>query len=148
MVDFRNCLIQIGMFDLRFRGPFHTWTNNRHAGPITDKLDRLLLNHSWLNAHPNSVATFSAPEFSDHSPCTLDLACPLPSAGTKPFRFFNYLTRHPSFCQVVETGWHDSGDYAWDLCSLYFKLKTIKSSLKTLKTIQRFKRELLNIPSY
>lgn len=34
MVDF--CLLHIGMFDLRFRGVAHTWTNKRPAGPITE----------------------------------------------------------------------------------------------------------------
>lgn len=89
MLEFRDCLIQIEMFDLRFWGPFHTWTNNRPPGPITEKLDRLLVSHSWLSSYPNSVASFSALEFSYHSPCTLDLACLLPTAKKKPFRFFN-----------------------------------------------------------
>lgn len=101
IVELRDCFIQLGVFDLRFRGSFHTWTNKRPSGPITENIDKLLVNNSWLAAYPNSVATFSAPYFSDHSPCCLVMACQLPSAGTKPFRFFNFLTKHPSFCQTV-----------------------------------------------
>lgn len=132
MVKFRDCLLQPRMFDLRFRGVSHTWTNKRPAGPIIEKLDRLLVNNAWLAAFPNSIATFFAPEFSDHSPCCLDLAVPLPTTGSKLFRFINYLIKHPSFGNMVKSSWFDGSPWAMDLASFYVKLKALKRSLKSL----------------
>lgn len=132
MMEFKDCLLSIGVFDLRFRGVFHTWSNKRPSGPITEKLGKLLVNNAWLNAYPNTIASFNAPDFSDHSPCFLDLAYPLPTMGTKPFRFFNYLTKHHSFCDVMESCWFASGPTAKNLQFFYLKLKALKRSLKTL----------------
>ncbi|KAG2314822.1 hypothetical protein Bca52824_017944 [Brassica carinata] len=97
MAEFRDTLYKMGMFDLRFQGPLNTWSNHRPESPISKKLDRLLVNSKTISLFPNSVATFLPPETSDHCPSLLDLSHQLPLAGTKPFRFFNYLTKHPLF---------------------------------------------------
>lgn len=95
MLELSHCFNNLGVFDLRFQGCFHTWFNKRPEDPITKKLDRLLVNNKWLADYPHSQAFFTAPEFSDHSPCSVNLAVPLPGSGTKPFKFFNFLTSHP-----------------------------------------------------
>lgn len=121
------------MFDIRFRGPFHTWTNKRPSEPITKKLDRLLVNNSWLSDFPNSVDTFPAPDISNHAHCSFDLAIPLPYVGTKPFRFFNFLSKHSSVCLTVEPAWSQTDSLNSHLSSFCHKLKNLKESLnKTL----------------
>lgn len=132
MTDFRNTLIQLGLFDLRYSGPCFTWSNKCPSNPIAKKLDRLLTNHPWIASYPHSQATFLAPEISDHCPNVLNLAVDLPRAGTKPFKFFNYLTKLPDFCQLVGTGWNQCGGAGLDLSHLCWKLKQIKRVLKKL----------------
>lgn len=132
MAELRDFFFHLGIFDLRFRGNYHTWTNKRPRCPITEKLDRLLVNNTWIVDFPDSVATFSAPGFSDHSHCILDLACPLPCAGTKPFRFFNFLTKHNSFSKTVEVAWAINEVMDSSLSSFCLKLKSLKRCLKTL----------------
>ncbi|CAH2037582.1 unnamed protein product [Thlaspi arvense] len=109
MLVMRDCMRQLELFDLRYQGSSFTWSNRQPADPRSKKLDRLLVNNHWLAHYRNSAATFLAPDFSDHTPCHLNLDSPLPLAGTKPFKFFNNLTTHPSFLPLVEASWIQAG---------------------------------------
>lgn len=64
--------------------------------------------------------------FSDHTPALVYLDCSSPKAGTKAFKFFNYLVTHPDFQETVTAGWEISSPEAWTLSSLSKKLKKIK----------------------
>lgn len=132
MIELRDFLLDIGVEDLRFQGNSHTWTNKRPESPITKKLDRALVNAQWFRNFPNSSATFLPHDFSDHSPCIVNLACPLPSSGTKSFKFFNHLTSLPNFLSSTKAAWTLTGSKAFDLTLLGYKLKSIKRPFKTL----------------
>ena len=105
MYQLQDCLLQLGVFDLRFIGPAHTWTNSQPSNPISKKLDRLLVNPYIVATFPNALASFLPPLISDHAPCIVDLAFSLPKAGTQPFKFQNYLTEHPKFVQLINDVW-------------------------------------------
>lgn len=132
MVDFRDCLSQMGLSDLRFQGSFYSWKNRSPDRPVAKKLDRLLINSQILNLFPGCSAFFLPPLFSDHSPCLLNLDFKIPTSGTRPFKFFNYLTKHPGFHQLVLEAWTQAGATAWTLTALSWKQKQIKSDLKQL----------------
>ena len=134
MIDFRDTLLQTGLFDLRYQGILNTWSNKQPADPIAKKLDRALVNYEWISAYPNSSAVFMAPEFSDHTPCLLNFATRLPIAGSKPFKFFNYLTKHPLFLPTVKEAWILDEIFSSTLADLSWKLKSPKSVLQRLNS--------------
>lgn len=134
MIQFRDSLLHMGLFDLRFQGSLNTWSNKCPSSPITKKLDRVLVNHEWIISVPQSSAIFLPPEFSDHSPSLIDLASTLPIAGTKPFKFFNYLTKHPSFLETVTEAWILAGISSTCLSDLSWKLKSLKSVLQKINS--------------
>ncbi|CAN6919485.1 unnamed protein product, partial [Brassica oleracea] len=58
MYQMQDCFLQAGLFDLRYLGPCHTWTNNQPDIPIAKKLDHLLVNNTTISAYPHAVASF------------------------------------------------------------------------------------------
>lgn len=132
MSDFRDCLDQLGVFDLRYQGPTFSWSNHQPTMPIAKELDRLLINDMALQSFPDAAANFLPPLTSDHCPCILSLAITLPSAGSKPFKLLNYLSKHPNFLQVVFETWVQAGSASYTLTSLCWKLKCLKNALRTL----------------
>ncbi|KAJ0231661.1 hypothetical protein HA466_0297770 [Hirschfeldia incana] len=129
---FGECLGDLGLFDLPFTGPKYTWTNKRPSDPIGKKLDRCLVNGAWILQFPSSYCEFSAPEFSDHCPCHIQMISPPPSFGSRPFKFYNLLIRNSEFLEVVKESWISAGPRAFTLRTFCFKLKSMKRPMKTL----------------
>lgn len=132
MYQIQDCFLQAGLFDLRFLGQFHTWSNNCPSNPIAKELNRLLVNCNTISAFPHATATFLPPLILDHTPCLLNLAYSLPTTCTKPFKFPNYLTRHLHFLQLMQSTWFQNGIECQILTQLCWKLKLIKRELKHL----------------
>ncbi|XP_033136094.1 uncharacterized protein LOC103837732 isoform X1 [Brassica rapa] len=132
MIEFKECLDDIEVKDLRYHGPCFTWSNKQPEDPIAKKLDRIMVNEHWIQDFPLCQAAYLAPLISDHSPGLVNLNCVLPSAGSKAFKFFNYLVTHPDFQETVTSGWEFTSSDSWNLSSLSKKQKQLKKYLKSL----------------
>ncbi|KAI8527740.1 hypothetical protein RHMOL_Rhmol12G0097800 [Rhododendron molle] len=103
-MEFNACLDTIGMDDMPFKGLWFTWSNKRGGGgDIKSKLDRVLINASWLDMFPESETTFLAPGISDHSFVLLSI---LPGISRKtPFKFFSFWMKHAEFKEELQKSW-------------------------------------------
>ncbi|XP_013690279.2 uncharacterized protein LOC106394243 [Brassica napus] len=132
MREFASCLSDIGIFDLASQGPKFTWSNHRPSDPIGKRIDRCLVNDLWQLSYPKGFCSFEPPEFSDHTPCHIRLTSTKPDFGTRSFMFPSYLTKLPSFVPTIKECWSQLGAPAGNLTYLCFKLKQLKSPIKSL----------------
>lgn len=127
--DLHQCFLDIDLFDPPFKGPLYTWSNRGDSEQIiARKLDRVLVNESWLATFPNSEADFTGPGISDHTPGIVTLRQKLVT-GKKPFKFYNFWTSHEEFAPLVEQVWSTpvEGTPMFRLCT---KRKRLKAELK------------------
>ncbi|CAN0917273.1 hypothetical protein LINGRAHAP2_LOCUS30190 [Linum grandiflorum] len=86
--EFLAFIDYLGLHDVGFCGDPFTWSN-RHVDPATlvdERLDRYLLNQSWLLQWLESAVSHLLPLSSDHAPIVLTLSIP-PTRCGRLFRF-------------------------------------------------------------
>jgi hypothetical protein len=105
MEDFNSCIQSTELLDLRYSGCQYTWSNKQLGDArISTKIDRILVNESWIKDFCWSNAHFLNPGVSDHSPGVVYLTAASPPKK-RPFRFFNFLADHPKFLDTVQKVW-------------------------------------------
>lgn len=130
MSEFKDCLMKLGLTDLRSVGSFFTWWDSNTIMPKFRKLDRVLINHHWHKFFPLSLANFLPRGISDHNPAATSLGIQI-EHKPKPFQFYHFMLDHPDFLDVVQNAWGEPvyGD-PWFVVTT--KLKKVKTALKTL----------------
>lgn len=128
MEEFRGCLYDLKLMDHPATGCYYTWSNKREEGLQHRKLDRILINESWADASPFSIASFQELRMSNHCPAILMIKEPQ-NSGPKPFRFFNHWAKQNSFLPLVQKTWETSTGQN-PIMVLYTFLKTIKQELR------------------
>ena len=129
MKDFVESMHHLEVLDHVYNGPLFTWSNHQDSTFLAKKLDRALINDTWLTLFAHSRVEFLPPELSDHSPAFIQLDIPLCSTP-KPFKFFNFWVKHSSFQATVRDSWMlpMSGS---PMVRLHRKLKRLKQCLKS-----------------
>ncbi|KAL0455507.1 UNVERIFIED_CONTAM: hypothetical protein Slati_0889900 [Sesamum latifolium] len=128
MGDFRALLIDTGLITTFLRGIVFTW-HNCSDGPrsLWKKLDRMLVNESWLARWPNSSYLCPTLQTSDHSPLVLR-ASVIRNYG-RCFRFDNYLAKLPGFIDLVRGVW-EHPIVGTPMYSVTRKLKALKPKFR------------------
>ena len=77
MTQFVDAINSASLEDLKYVGVHYTWSN-KQVGPanVSKKLDRVLINDTWLQYIPDAMAEFFSPGVSDHSPSVVTLGSP------------------------------------------------------------------------
>nr|GEZ63726.1 hypothetical protein [Tanacetum cinerariifolium] len=109
----------------------YTWTQKPKGGHgILKKLDRIMANLEFNDVFMGAHTMFKPYCVSDHTPSVLCIPT-LGKAKPKPFKFFNVLTTHELFLDVVKTEWdhYISGYFMFRVVK---KLKNLKKPLRKL----------------
>ncbi|KAK9757812.1 hypothetical protein RND81_01G187800 [Saponaria officinalis] len=69
ILSFNQCILNCGLDDLQSTGCEFTWTNKQDGvARVWSKLDRVMVNCSWLQTFPSTTVHFLPSCISDHSP--------------------------------------------------------------------------------
>ena len=128
--DFNVIVNKCCLVDLRYSGEYFTWTNRRYgrADFTQRKLDRALVNQSWIDFFSDSFAHFQAPGISDHSPIVVHIA-KFPKRKGRAFKFYNYWAKLDHYSDIVKNAWDHQvvGTAQYQICQ---KLRFLKQVLK------------------
>ncbi|XP_021975506.1 uncharacterized protein LOC110870633 [Helianthus annuus] len=105
MKDFNNCVNDIEVFDAGAHGMHFTWNQRpKHGVGLRKKLDRIMVNVSFVDTFVDAYSVFLPNGISDHCPGVLKIRMAARNKP-KPFKFPNFLTHKKEFMEVVNSGW-------------------------------------------
>ncbi|KAL0287129.1 UNVERIFIED_CONTAM: hypothetical protein Sradi_7130300 [Sesamum radiatum] len=133
MAEFRAFILAAALVHLLFTGCPCTWHNcSEWSRSLWRRLDRVLVNDTWLDVWPHSSYLSALPQTSDHSPLVLLGAERRIDRGV--FKFDNYLVTQPSFIPSVQQVWNHR--------IVGTKMYEVTRKLKALKPVFRAQRKL------
>lgn len=127
MGQFRTALNQSKLIEISLQNRKFTWSNER-ANPTLCKLDRIFCNKDWDVLFSNVQLQALSSSMSDHYPLYLG-----PTKGPYrkvSFKFENFWTRVPGFCDVVQQAWNMPMTGHSALVILRQKLQNVAKALK------------------
>lgn len=134
MRQFQEVVGACDLTDLTYVGALFTWWNKQEGNPVGKKLDRALVNETWMHKYSQSYARFDTGGVSDHARFMV-LLSDTREEVRRPFKFFNFLAYHEQFLPTVKAMWdttesiHNSKSA---LSRFHHKLKTLKQELRAL----------------
>ncbi|CAN6676537.1 unnamed protein product [Malus baccata var. baccata] len=93
------------LMDLGFTGQNYTWRGIRNGQLVEARLDRSLVNASWLSSWQNSVVTNGTCRGSDHSPVLVKFGVQLEKRKNL-FRFEAFWTKEEECRDIVRGAWN------------------------------------------
>ena len=139
MREFEDVIQHCRLLDMGYQGPKFTWCNKRSEGIICKKLDRILVNESWLHNHTQSYGVFEAGGCSDHLRVQFHLTSQA-VGKKKPFKFTNAVADMPELLTTIADYWKDCQPLFQSTSALFRFSKSLKA-LKPL--IRRLSKEKL-----
>ncbi|KAG7556371.1 hypothetical protein ISN44_As11g024100 [Arabidopsis suecica] len=134
MRDFQDVIRYCSLLDMTTHGPSFTWCNKREEGLICKKLDRVIVNDSWLLTYPQSHCVFEAGGCSDHMRCRIQIKDAI-TKPRRPFKFTNALAKLPGFLPMIQDFWAGTEELIPSTSALFRlskKLKALKPKIREL----------------
>ncbi|KAJ8419396.1 LOW QUALITY PROTEIN: hypothetical protein Cgig2_011886 [Carnegiea gigantea] len=97
---FTECISDCGLQEMRFTGPYYTWTNKT----VWSWLDRVFINTFWCGVFDYSQVKYLTKSLSDHTPMLLKITdSPKPQSS---FHFCDMWVRDNSFYSLIQSKLH------------------------------------------
>ncbi|KAF3635180.1 hypothetical protein FXO38_24744 [Capsicum annuum] len=100
VIDFKDCLLRLGLCEMKTIRREYTWTN----GHVYSRIDKALANSAWMTSMNQLEVEIQNPRCSDHSPLVIEFA-ETNIRQPRPFKLMNHLAQHQNFQQSVQRGW-------------------------------------------
>ncbi|GJY75667.1 putative reverse transcriptase domain, reverse transcriptase zinc-binding domain protein [Tanacetum coccineum] len=131
MREFKECVEEIEVMDIQNSGLQFTWSQKPKGNDgLLKKIDRIMVNLSFNDSFVGAHAIFKPYRISDHSPSILNIPT-VTKPKPKPFKFYNLITCHERFKQVVMEGWSKQVS-GFHMFRVAYKLKNLKKPLRKL----------------
>ncbi|XP_050222570.1 uncharacterized protein LOC126672659 [Mercurialis annua] len=128
--EFKRCLEESKLVELKWRGNMYTWTNNQSGdNRIWRRLDRVMVSENWIESFDAEVCVLSQ-GISDHAPLVVKFNDPVVNSF-KPFRFFNLWVEATDFQEIVMNSWNEQVE-GHKMYRVVQKLKRLKKELRKL----------------
>ncbi|PKI61934.1 hypothetical protein CRG98_017660 [Punica granatum] len=137
MEEFDDCITTLNLFDHPYVGCKYTWSDKKYEDYQARKLDKVLVNESWLRLTLRSTVEFLPPSVSDHSPAILRVKQQQKSRS-QAFQILQFLDP-TEFLEVVKKnglrGFNKKfhGDIHHKVIHLKVELDVIQSALLNAK---------------
>lgn len=121
-LPFINCIADCSLIDAGCIGSTYTWCDGRRPRfRVWERLDRVLLNHSWSQNNTETSVYHLVRSCSDHAPLFITVKNAQPTQH-KYFKFFDFRINEPDFLEVVKQAWNfeATGSPIW---KFHMKLK-------------------------
>ncbi|KAM3199928.1 hypothetical protein P3L10_032288 [Capsicum annuum] len=127
VIDFKDCLLRLGLCEMKTIRREYTWTN----GHVYSRIDKALANSAWMTSMNQLEVEIQNPRCSDHSPLVIEFA-ETNIRQPRPFKLMNHLAQHQNFQQSVQRGWSTpvSGK---SMKKVWVQLKHVKAETKLLQ---------------
>nr|GEW59701.1 hypothetical protein [Tanacetum cinerariifolium] len=126
------CVDEIEVMDIQNSRLHFTWSQKpKGKDGLLKKIDHIMVNLSFNDSFIGGHAIFKPYRISDHYPSILNIPT-VTKLKPKPFKFYNLITCHERFNQVVMEGWSKQVSGFHMFCVAY-KLKNLKMPLRKLR---------------
>ncbi|XP_071740453.1 uncharacterized protein [Rutidosis leptorrhynchoides] len=124
LINFNNFILSANLIDQPLSNDEFTW-----EGPEgkQSRIDRILVNETWLHLFPESILIAGNPKSSDHKPIIWGKK--IQDWGPKPFRFNNLWLEHNGFLEMCSQQWSSMDHVGWNAFVLMKKLWSLKGEL-------------------
>ncbi|XP_056842892.1 uncharacterized protein LOC130495511 [Raphanus sativus] len=132
--EFQHVANYCSLMDMSYQGPKLTWSNKRDNDLICKKLDRTLMNDSWIQSFPQAYCVFEAGGCSDHLRCRIVIKEGMAKIR-KPFKFINAAVEFPEFLPLIQEFWASTEPLFNSTSAMHRldkKLKLLKPLLRKL----------------
>ncbi|XP_019239635.1 PREDICTED: uncharacterized protein LOC109219618 [Nicotiana attenuata] len=103
--EFKECVEQCGLHELKSSGCFYTWSNKQEGQDrVLSRIDRVITNNDWVNKLPASEVHYMPAGVYDHSPTMIKWEG-TGAPKTRIFRYYNMWSIDNSFMTRVEGSW-------------------------------------------